>query len=77
MLAERAAKIQRSSKEPAKNIHRGNSRRVTATDGTYQITGLDRELWKQAKSRATLESLSMRELILSLLRHYAAKGLPK
>lgn len=44
---------------------------------TYLLRAIDLELWEAVKARADRDGHRIKWIILSLLRHYAAKGLPK
>ena len=49
-------------------------RKPTDEDGvTYLLRGIDGELWRRARSRAVMEGRTMREVLLDLLREYAAR----
>lgn len=37
---------------------------------TYLLRGIDPELWRRVKSKAAREGVSLRDLILRLLRSY-------
>jgi len=46
-----------------------------AVDAGYYIRSIDADLWKRVKARAAHDGLTVRAVILALLKLYAAHGL--
>ena len=68
-MTERAVKRQRRSTErPAKNTHRGNSRRVF----TYLLRYTNRELWASVKVKAMQEQRPVNHVIEYLLTEWVS-----
>ncbi len=70
-MALREARTQRlRTTKPAKNTHRGNSRRVTAGSTTYILTGIERSFWKRVKVRAANDGITVKAAIERLLQDW-------